>query len=128
MGEAAIRSVVVGFLTPEFFDEATGIVAFSNKADFEKVRLGYACANGACLAEFSTYTVTCPICGHKRDVAEDLRTAPQVWQEYFDERNKPAHKTRTASAQDALSHLAVSPDVERIPLSRMKPPKWGRGK
>lgn len=122
-GEAAIRSSVKGFLVAEFTDEHTGMAALT-AANFEKVRQGYACAR--CLAEFFHYMPSCPVCGLERDIAADLRETPQVWQEHYDERNKPAHKTRVASAKDALDHLAVSPDVERIPLKALRPSKKGR--
>lgn len=120
---ASIRSQVKGFLRAELVDEATGMAGL-RPAEFEKVRTGHACAR--CLAEFFHYTVRCPVCGLERDIAADIREAPKPWLERDRELAKPTHKTRVATAEDALRRAATSPDVERIPVRKLRPSKWGR--
>lgn len=124
MGEAAIRSAVKGFLVAELHDEATGMSGL-RPAEFEKVRQGYACAR--CLAEFFHYMAVCPVCGLERDIAADIRAAPQPWLDRDKELAKPTHKTRVATAEDALAHLALPANAEQIPLKGLRPSKWGRG-
>ncbi len=121
----AIKSQVTGFYKYEMLDETSGLAGISH-FDMERIRMGYACANGLCRATFAHYTFQCPVCGHERDLEEDIAATPAPWQEHVDERARPTHRTRSASSEDALAHLAISPDVERIPLSKLKPSRWGR--
>lgn len=127
MGSAeAVKATVRGFLTPVYSDHERGIHTFENPLDFELVRLGYACAN--CLAYFDQYVAVCPACGNERDVAKDMAQTPTDWQAFYEEETGPGEATVPIRAHEAIEQLAVSPDVEHIPLDRLKPSKWGRGK
>lgn len=46
--------------------------------DFQLVTQGLACAE--CLADFGgMYRMTCPVCGHQRDVLADVKDEPDYW-------------------------------------------------
>lgn len=61
------------------FDEQTGRVLFGLRHnDFLKVTQGYGCPT--CLEDFmGVYHAECPVCGHKRDIALDVRDTPRYW-------------------------------------------------
>ena len=119
----AIRSQVKGFLVPVFTDQDPNTGRQRNGLtydDFEKVRTGYACAD--CLAEFSTYTVTCPVCGLSRNVAYDLGTAPDLWNQHYAERNsdEPVEKPPVVNPLEGIRAIQKDPNVEQIPLSKLR--------
>jgi hypothetical protein len=60
-------------------DERSGRTLFGlNNADFRKVAQGYGCPT--CLEDFNgVYHVTCPVCGHTRNVAQDVLPTPRWW-------------------------------------------------
>lgn len=110
---------IKGFLVPVFTDEMTGMNGLA-RADFDKVRLGYACAD--CLAEFSTYRTVCPICGLERDVAKDIAAPREDWDAHLRERERTdAPATRARTPDEAIRALLGDRDVEHIPLSKLKP-------
>jgi len=117
-------SVIKGFLVPEYTDERTNEHTFSNREDFDKVRLGYACA--VCLCEFTCYMPVCPLCGNERDVHADMKETPADIQAYWDEANSPGEKTVARPMHEAIEELVRgSADVEQIPLKKLRPSKWG---
>lgn len=119
MRAETINSVVVGFLVPYYTDSATGKHTFDNPEDFEKVRLGYACA--FCLAEFTHYMAVCPLCGNERDVSRDMGETPADLQQYYDAANGPGEKTVARTMPEAIRALMGDSDVEHVPLSQLKP-------
>jgi hypothetical protein len=120
-----IRAVCVGFLTSEYTDERTNTHTFSSVEDFEKVRLGYACA--ACLAEFTTYVPVCPLCGNERDVLADLAETPADVQAYWDEATGPSPgKTVPRPMHEVIEEIvAGGADMDHIPIKGLKPSRWG---
>ncbi len=118
--DAIPTSLIRGFLKPFYTDERTGQVAFEDttegKASFEKIRLGYACGNGRCLAEFTTYLVRCPVCGFTRDVTTDVGEARADWQDYYKEAQGPGEATVARTADEAIRELMASPDIDHIRL------------
>jgi hypothetical protein len=119
--------LIKGFLIPEYTDERTGMHTFSDPAAFDKVRLGYACAN--CLAEFATYMPVCPLCGNERDVHADLRETPAEIQAYWDEANGPGEKTVARPMHETIAEIvAGQADMEQIPLKKLRPSRWGAGR
>jgi hypothetical protein len=123
---STLQSVVKGFLIPCYTDERTGTHTFDDPEAFEKVRQGYACAS--CLAEFHHYMPVCPLCGNERDVAQDLRETPKMWQEHYDEANSPGERTETVPMHETIQQLLASKEVEQIPLKGLRPSKRGRGR
>lgn len=109
-----------GFLKPFSHDYSNPAQLLNGlvPSDFEKVRLGYACAH--CLAEFSTYIAACPLCGEKRDIAKDIQQGPSVWQDDFQDLTTGGEKTVARTAEEAIRDLQASPDVEHIPLEGLK--------
>lgn len=126
MDASSLQSLVTGFLVPEYSDAERGQHTFSNPEDFEKVRLGYACA--FCLAEFNTYMPVCPLCGNQRDVARDIKETPRDLQAYYDEATGPGERTETVPMHETIAQLLGSRDVEHIPLKGLRPSKRGRGR
>jgi hypothetical protein len=118
-----IQSVCVGFEIAEYHDEATNTYVFSDPEAFERVRLGYSCAG--CLARFRTYMPRCPLCGNERDVAADLAETPADIQAYYDEATGPGERTVARPMHETIAELASSPDVEQIPLRKLRPSRWG---
>jgi hypothetical protein len=131
MDSANPYPTVTGFMTPMFVDKARGgrtgyVNAFADPADIERIAAGYACGN--CCATFSIYHATCPVCGTTRDVNLDVKKAPADWQAYWDEHNYGSGTTETNTMEDALKAIAESPDVEHIPVQKLSPSKFGRGR
>jgi hypothetical protein len=118
MAETATLGVVKGFLVAEYSDHETGRHTFANQADFDKVRLGYACA--FCLAEFTCYMAVCPLCHNDRDVARDMQETPADLQAHYDEANAPGEKTEARSMADAIAELMGDTDVEHVPLRKLR--------
>src|SRR5262252_9715343 len=89
--EQLIQAQVTWFLNPVFVDRnvRTGETVMNGLAedDFRKVMTGYACGN--CLAEFDSYTVTCPVCGEKRDTTDDVPETPELWLNALRDRENP---------------------------------------
>lgn len=127
-----IRVQVKGFLTPIFTEIApdgrrlNGLDAES----FERVRAGFACPE--CLAMFSGYTITCPICKHERDVAADVQQAPDLWNEHLREREEPwigaKDKPRPFNPLEAIAAIAHDTEVDQVSLKKLMPSKHGRGR
>jgi predicted ATP-dependent serine protease len=118
---------VKGWLVPIFMqtDPATGRrLNGLGPQDFNKVREGFACAE--CLAEFSHYTLKCPVCGWTRDLEADLSEAPQLWQDHLNERENPVDKPRPMNPLVAIENIKKDKDVEQIPVSKLTKSKWGR--
>jgi hypothetical protein len=118
----SLQHQVRGFLIPMFQGEQPNGEPLHGltRGDYEKVRQGYACAR--CLAEFVVYTITCPLCGLRRDVAADIEEAPQLWLDHIAERNLdvPVEKQHASSPDEAIEMIAKSKDVEQIPLSKLR--------
>jgi hypothetical protein len=100
--------------------------AFADPEDIARIAAGYACGN--CCAIFSMYTPTCPVCHTTRDVNLDIKGSPADWQAYWDQHNYGSGTTETNTIDDALKAISENPNVEQIPVSKMLPPKWGRGR
>lgn len=126
-----IAREVKGFLVPVFQEKAPD-GRFLNGLDeisFAKVRAGYACAD--CLAEFDKYTAVCPVCGLSRDVEADVKEAPRLWTEHLRER----HLDVPAAKPDVINPFAggplppdfTLPEMDTVPLSKLRKSKWGRG-
>ncbi len=107
-----------GFLIPYAHDPYTNTYTFDNPHDFEKVRLGYACAK--CLADYAMYTPVCAFCGNKRDVNTDLAQTPEIIQSDYDEASVGGEKTVARSPDEALRAIMGDPNIEHIPLSGLK--------
>jgi hypothetical protein len=116
------KSLIKGFLTPIFQDELRGDAMLSPD-DFGKVRDGYACA--ACLCEYVMFLVTCPVCGHARDLAMDLRDAPKPWMDHLHEREttegQDLGKARTFD--DFMADVNKNPDIDHTSISKIMPSK-----
>jgi len=122
-------SLVKGFLKPHFYDEhmrPDQPTALSH-TDFCKVRDGYACSR--CLAEYTTYLPTCPVCGWQRDVAQDLKPPDPEHEDHL-------RRLRDTEGMDVggmvnsfdefMRSLEQKRDVEPIPLEKLAPRKWGK--
>lgn len=121
--EEELKRRIKGFLVPIFMSE-DGLNGLS-PGDFEKVKQGYACAR--CLAEFDTYTLKCPACGLERDLAEDLKDAPQLWLDHMKNHNEDL-TPYTQPVYNPFAEGATLPDdIETIPIKKLGPSKWGRG-
>lgn len=119
--DGQIKTQVRGFLVPEFMEIGEDGRRLSGLAppEFEMVKQGYACPE--CLAWFSTYTVTCPVCGYKRDVNADIAAeAPELWTQHLKERNEPwtaVDKPKPMNPFEAIQSVQDDPNVEQIKLS-----------
>ncbi len=105
--------------------------AFADPDDIARIAAGYGCGN--CCAKFSMYMAVCPVCHTSRDVNLDMKGAPEDWQQYWDQHNYGTGDgmggaTVTNTIDDALKAISENPNVEQIPVSKMLPPKWGRGR
>lgn len=119
---------VVGFFTADevpMSERKNGkwLNGFASTIAYDRVRAGYACGN--CLAKFAIFMAVCPVCHARRDVAADLLPTPPEWQSYWDEHNYgtgdgKGGATVTRTVDEALGSIASSPDVEQIPLSKLK--------
>jgi hypothetical protein len=116
----ANASLVKGFLIPIFYDEHSSKSALGRE-DFLKVRDGYACAK--CLAEYVTYLPTCPVCGHQRDIAEDLEAPDDLHVDHLREREatEGIDSGRARTFDDFMADVKKNADIDHIPLSKMKP-------
>jgi hypothetical protein len=118
-------SAIKGFLVPTYTDERTNAHTFSSREDFDKVRLGYACA--CCLAEFTCYMPVCPLCGNERDVHADMRETPADLQAYWDEANGPGERTVARPMHETIEEIVNGQrEMERIPLRKLRPSRWGQ--
>lgn len=120
---------VTGFLTPIMFEknhEQGGYTNAFSELDISRIVAGYACGN--CCAVFSTFTDVCPICHTTRADQLGVGPAPADWQAFYDEHNYGSGTTQTNTIDDALKAIHESPDVEQIPMSKLKPPRFGRGR
>ncbi len=104
---------------------------FTSRAAFARVQAGYACGN--CLAKFEMYMAVCPICKMARDVAADLRPDPDNWNAYWGDHlngtgDGKGGATQTRTADEAIAAIFADPDIEQVPLKKLAPPKFGRGR
>lgn len=117
-----IKSHVKGFLSPVFLgnDEQGNKLFGLDHAQFERVRQGFACSG--CLAYFDTYMVTCPACGKKRDVLQDIQDAPAIWQQHINERNQdvPTERYVPPTIEDAIAAVQADGDVDHVQLSKLR--------
>ncbi len=107
-----------GFLIPYQSDALSGQHTFERREDFEKVRLGYACA--FCLAEYSMYTPVCVMCGNQRDVNRDIQQTPEIVQADYDEVSVGGEKTVARSPDEALRAIMDDPSIEHVQLDKLK--------
>lgn len=118
-----INAVVIGFLVPIFRtdpDSGRKLAGLDDEA-FRKVATGYACANADCLAEFKTYTVTCPVCAYTRDITHDLVPAPHEWTQHLDDRETgyaPNIARNPFSPEEYFRGIGADKDIEQIKLRR----------
>jgi len=121
-----IKSQVIGFLIPIFIerDLRTGEVILNglDQEGFDKVVAGYACGN--CLAEFDTYTITCPACGEQRDTSEDLPKTPELWLDAMRDRETPPPPTRRIEDVSKLIYGRAQQD-DQVKLDSLKPTRRG---
>lgn len=118
----ASKSLIRGFLVPVFYDENGGGSALGHD-DFCKVRDGYACA--ACLAEYTTYLVRCPVCGHMRDLAADLQAPDPLHEDHLAERVRTEGMDVGAvqGFDEFMQGVEANKDIDHVPLSKLKPRK-----
>lgn len=102
-----------GFLVPITYTDDLSLAELSPE-DFDKVASGYACAG--CHAEFTTYTIKCPVCKQERDLAADIREAPAHWTHNGDD----GEATVARTAEEAIRDLQGNPDVEQIPIHKLR--------
>lgn len=117
-----------GFIKPVFEKRCprTGRLLQAGLApeDFERVRLGYACPE--CLTKFRVYLVRCPACGHQRDLGKDLQDhVPQEWKDHLETRRQALEGELpslplVSSMDEVLRRAHQDPDIERIPLSKLR--------
>lgn len=119
-----IQSRVSGFLVPIYSrtDPTTGRKLHGlGPADYQKVLDGYACPD--CLAEFSSYTLRCVLCGWQRDLAGDIaQAAPAMWTQSIDERENdrtPYARPVKNPFERMMGDLAHDRDVEHVALSSL---------
>ena len=123
-----LDTTIKGFLRPVFrqYDPVTDR-SMNGLApdDFRKVLEGYACPD--CLAEFYTYLPQCPVCGFKRDVALDIQQAPDYWTQHLKDRESgyQAGTPDPANIDQHLARVGGDPDVEHIPLKKLKKTRKG---
>jgi len=117
-----LDATIRGFLLPIFEEYAPngGRLSLLSEEDFHKVSAGYACSE--CLAEFVTYMVRCPVCGHERDLLADVGHTPEMWVDHLKERaaiesgEKRAPRVVPRGIDDLVRDLQADPDVENIRL------------
>ena len=124
-------SLVRGFLTPIFYDELgrEGEVTALSHTDFCKVRDGYACSR--CLAEYTTYLVRCPVCGHERDIAADLKAPDPLHVAHLREREDTVGQDlggMVRSFDEFMKQIEANKDIDHVPLEKLGPRKWGKGR
>jgi len=121
----ANKGLIKGFLTPIFFDELRNDAMLSPD-DFGKVRDGYACA--ICLVEYVMFLPKCPVCGHQRDLAMDLRQAPKPWMDHLRERHdtEGVDTGRPRTFDDFMAEINKDKDVDHTTLSKLRPSRWGK--
>jgi hypothetical protein len=114
------KSLIKGFLKPVFFSEYSMESALYPD-DFGKVRDGYACAR--CLCEYTTYLVTCPACGHQRDVAQDLLPPDPIHDDHLWERehggNTPPPVADPMSA--FMEKVKANRDIDHVNIKDLMP-------
>lgn len=123
-------SLIKGFLRPIFFDEfgRPGEVTALSHTDFCKVRDGYACSK--CLCEYTTYLVTCPVCGHQRDLAADLAAPDPLHVDHLTERRDTEGMDSGVprSFDEFMREIEKNGDIDHIPVEKLGPSKWGKGR
>ena len=130
---------VRGFLTPAMTGLDPGgrtLNAFSNPSDVHMIEQGYAC--GECCAIFTGFRLDCPLCGLPTHVTRQRQETPEMWQQHVDQRHAPVKtlgvKTEIdlprsvvpRSVDQFMREIAADKDMDHIPLSKLKPSKWGR--
>ncbi len=111
--------------------DGTWLNGFADSEAFRRVQAGYAC--GSCLAIFAHYMPVCPVCGLERDVAADLRGDPDGWRSYYDEHmngtgDGKGGPTVARTADEAIASIFKDPDIENVPVKKLGPSKFGRGR
>ncbi len=111
--------------------DGSDLNGFADAEAFRRVQAGYAC--GSCLAIFAHYMPVCPVCGLERDVAADLRGDPDGWRTYYDEHmngtgDGQGGATRTRTATEFIHDVMGDPNVEQVPVKKLGPSKFGRGR
>lgn len=124
-----LDTLVAGWMEPVFkrTDPATGRVLNGlAPADFARVTSGYGCAD--CLAKFTTYLITCPVCGWTRDLAADIQDAPDYWRQHLDDRASgyaPPIRRAATSIDEIMREIAADKEVDQIPMRKLKRSRWG---
>ncbi len=136
MADTSYLSMVEGFFTADevpFNERQDGrwLNGFSSSEAFRRVQAGYGCGN--CLAKFSCYMPVCPVCGLQRDVAADLRGDPDGWRAYYADHvngtgDGQGGATRTRTATEFIHDVMGDPNVEQVPVKKLGPSKFGRGR
>lgn len=137
----ANKGLIKGFLSPIFYEEMSGRSGLG-PVDFAKVRDGYACAQ--CLCEYTTYLVRCPVCGWERDLARDLEAPPELWVDNLREHDRIQREAEAerfdrhgnqvagpaqaapASFEELMRRVNADPDIDKVPIKKLGPSKWGR--
>lgn len=137
----ANKGLIKGFLSPLFYEEGTGRSGLG-PVDFGKVRDGYACAQ--CLCEYTTYLVTCPVCGWQRDLARDLEAPPEIWVDNLREHDRIQREAQAerfdrhgnlvagraegapATFEDLMRRVNADPNIDQVPMSKLRPSRKGR--
>jgi len=114
--EQDVVARVKGFIEPIFVGVAPDGKTLNGVGpeDWRMIQEGYACPE--CLAIFDTYTITCPVCKHQRDVLADI-PPPELWLDHLKERANPTEHGQPQTFDQAMRGLH---DVESIPLSKLR--------
>ena len=110
-----ITRSIRGFIVPIFSEKLPDGTTLNGVTDREMQMIaeGYAC--GECMAIFSHYTVTCPVCGLSRDVTADVQSAPQLWLDHLADRaREDAPATRSLSFDEAMGGAMKNADVTEL--------------
>ena len=120
--KSELDQTIKGFLVPVFSEIADngGQRNLLSQEDFDKVVQGYACSE--CLAEFVTYMLRCPVCGHERDLAHDIEQTPAMWLDHLKDRagiesgEKRAALVIPRGIDELMRDVEADPDIEHIQL------------
>lgn len=123
LGEAKkeLDTLIEGFMVPIMYriDPLTGQrLNGLGPDDFRRCLAGYGCPE--CLAKFTTYLVTCPVCGFKRDLGVDAQAPPQLWVDHLADRAAGRGTPAPLSIDQVIKEITEDKDVEHIPLSKLK--------
>ena len=116
--------LLAGWITPVFRreDPATGKVLNGlSQEDFDRVCQGYACPE--CLAIFTTYLATCPVCRWERNVQNDVEAAPEYWKQHLADRESgyaPPIRRGGLDMDRVIEEIMRDGSVEHIPMSKLK--------